>query len=208
MTYRMPYPLPGEWNPAGPFRNPGGTNPLPRPDNLPVACWFGSRQSLNWATGTLKIAQQATWSSPIFDMRPDMRGISGNVAGNGNVQSNAAGASNMASGVPIWNPSAQLWLQLESNNAEGLRSLDLRGFQVLATEQAHISNPNLLQSISGVQDITEEFSTLGTSSVLGWAPYGDGLPIRYYRLVLTFNIRANFDQAGSSPAMMATGAMY
>ena len=139
-------------------------------------------------------------------MRPDIRSLTGGTIGNGQPQQ-AGGNRNIMGGVPIWNSAGQLWVQLDSNVADGLRGIDLRGFQILATEEAHLSDPSRLRSISGAQDVTEEFSTLGESSLLGWMPYGSGLPVRFYRLRLTFQIRDNFGNA-LLPNMCVQGAMY
>ena len=206
MTDRLPYPLPGQWDPSGPYRNPGNTNPLPSPGNMPTPCWFGARNQMAWGNSALsKVQSEAFWSSPIFDMRPDMRSMT---HGTGNGQRQGGGTNRtIMGGVPIWTPAAQLWVQLDANHADGLRGLDLRGFQILATEEAHISDPSRLASISGAQDVTEEFSTLGNSALLGWMPYGSGLPVRYYRLRLTFHIRDNFAN-GALPPICAQGAMY
>jgi hypothetical protein len=211
MTYRLPFPLPGQYDPSGPFNNPGGTNPLPAPGNIPTPCWFGAALNLNWvASGVVGINLTSSWASPIFDMRPDIRGLSPNNAGGfTRVAQGAAGARSMMAGVPMWNPSAQLWVQLSNPiNQFGLLGGNLLGFEILATEQVHISNPQNLQTVSPAQDITEEFTTMGESSILGWTPVGDGRPARFYRLQLTFNIKANFGAAATGPQMTLESAMY
>ena len=103
----------------------------------------------------------------------------------------------------MWNPSAQLWVQLSNPLAGSLGLLDgaFQGFQILATEEVHISDPQRLQTVSPQQDVTEAFTTLGQSSLLGWTPLGGGRPARFYRLKLTFNILENFGAGGTGPVM-------
>ena len=114
------------------------------------------------------------------------------------------------SGWPMWNPAAQLWVQLSNPAAGTLGLLDgkFQGFEILAEEQVHISDPQRLQSVSPQQDVTEEFTTLGASSILGWTPIGDGRPARFYRLKLTFNVRANLGATATGPVMTLESAMY
>ena len=115
------------------------------------------------------------------------------------------------SGVPIWNPSAQLWIQFENPAAAlGIQAINLQGFQVIATEQAHVSDPNNLRAIAAPEDVTAQFSTTGPSAILGWYPIGDGNPVRFYRLNLTFNILQNFGARtpATAPVMTMRPAMY
>lgn len=212
MSYRLPYPLPGQYDPSGPFRNPGNTNPLPAPGDIPTPCWFGSGFQIAWSTSiavgdSSAIQLQATWSSPIFDMRPDIRSV------NSNINSDGAAPGRM-SGVPIWNPAAQLWLQFERPNAvNGIRQVRLDGFQILAEEQVHVCDPNNLRSVSALEDVTAQFSTTGNSAILGWYPIGDGNPVRFYRLKLIFNMLnnvqgSNVPTVADAPIMTIRPAMY
>lgn len=213
MTYRLPFPLPPDYDPSGPFRNPGQTNPLPAPGDIPTPCWFGGAAALNWqANAGASIDLTASWSSPIFDMRPDIRGLRPNNAGGFNTQAGGVpGARSLMSGWPMWNPAAQLWIQLSNPNSVGGLGLlggRLQGFEVLAEEQVHISDPQKIQTVSPQQDVTEEFTTMAQSSIMGWTPMGDGRPARFYRLRLTFNIKANFGANATGPVMTLESAMY
>ena len=209
MSARLPYPLPGSYDPSGPFRNPGSTNPLPSPADIPTPCWFGGGVPLNWtdiSAASTEIQLQATWASPIFDMRPDIRNL------NSNINSNGQPGGRM-SGVPIWNPASQLWIQFENpGNAQGIRATSLQGFQIKAEEQVHVCDPNNLRSVSASEDVTAQFSTTGPSAILGWYPIGDGNPIRFYRLTLTFNMLKNFwgvaPTPATAPVMTLRPAMY
>ena len=208
MSYRLPYPLPTSYDPSGPYRNPGNTNPLPPPADIPTPCWFGGGIPLTWSAvvGDPEIELRASWSSPIFDMRPDIRNVNSNL--------NSDGQPGRVSGVPIWNPAAQLWLQFENPGAaQGIRSVRLDGFQVLAEEQVHVCDPNNLRAVSAPEDVTAQFSTTGPSAILGWYPIGDGNPIRFYRLNLVFHMLKNFQGVGAptvanAPVMTIRPAMY
>lgn len=205
MSYRLPFPLPGQYDPSGPFRNPGETNPLPSPGNIPTPCWFGPAFWSSWQTPTVGsdlIQLQTKWSSPIFDMRPDLRGLPNNVGGGFNTNRNVPGAPPVANpgqrslmaGLPIWNPQAQLWLQFENPQlANGIAGQDLTGLQIKAYEECHVCNPQNLSSVSALEgvDVTSEFDTTGESALLGWYPLGDGNPIRFYRLRLEINLLKN-----------------
>ena len=201
MTYELPYPLPRNYNPSGPYRNPGQTLPLPVPDNHPVGCWFGSLQRINWAvSGSSRLVSDAGWQSPIFDLRPDLRGLIQNTS------------NKTPSAVPIWsnagtNVGVHLWIQIDGAGATGLNSIDLRGFQILAKERAHICDVAQIRSINNLQDVTAQFSSQGESAILAWTPFGDGYPVRYYQLKITLRIRENFS-SGGNPDMTIRGAMY
>ena len=211
MTSRLPFPLPGPYSPGALHRNPAVTNPLPFPGDIPSPCWFGGGISLVWNSVVGSVADtqlQATWASPIFDMRPDLRGISPNNAGG---FTNTAGPRSIMSGVPMWNPAASLWIQLENPRlVNGLLGVNLAGLKVIATEEVHICNPQNIATISDPADITEEFSTLGRSSILSWYPAGDGNPARYYRLTLTFNVLQNWQapEPTVGPEITLQAAMY
>ena len=118
------------------------------------------------------------------------------------------------SGVPIWNPAAQLWLQFENPGAQrGIRAVRLDGFQLLMEEEVHICDPNNLRSASAPEDITAQFTTTGQTAILGFYPIGDGNPIRFYRLRIVLNMLKNFQGAGAptvanAPRMTLRAGMY
>ena len=200
MSSQLPYPLPGKYDPSGPFRNPGETNPLPAPADMPTACWFGTGVPCIWtdvsAVPQSIIQLQWIWRSPIIDMRPDTRNVVPNAISNG--------SPGRVSGLPMWNPAAQLWVQLENPAAPGLsgiRAQSLSGFQVLATERAHVSDPNRVRDVVEPEDVTAQFTAMGPSAVCAWYPVGDGNPIRYYQLELTFNMLKNFQSPEPVPGI-------
>jgi len=193
----LPYPLPGKWDPSGPFRNPGGTNPLPRPANLPVTVWFGARVPLTWETINADgVLFRATWASPVFDLYPWLRGMSPDSA-----NQLAAGAN------PIWNgPSSLFRFQLNSPATNGLGGLDLRGFRATYREFGHISQVTQVESIDAEQDITAQVTAAQDASVVLIQPKN----IRYYRVFTTFEVLDNFSYGGGNagPQIAIQGAMY
>lgn len=211
MSNRLPYPLPRDYDPNGPYRNPGVTNPLPAPANIPTPCWFGGASYVQWdvpnpVSTTINLTSE--WCSPIFDMRPDIRNLTSNTIDNGTPGHVAA--------VPMWNPSAQLWLQFEnpSLGANGISAQDMTGLQILSFEQSHVCDPQNLSTVSAIEgvDITSELDTTGASCIMGWYPIGDGNPVRYYRLTLTLNLLLNVRNpeftVATAPKMTIRPVMY
>lgn len=193
---QLPYPLPGKWNPAGPFRNPGGTNPLPAPSNLPVTVWFGGRVPVAWTVNQApEILFSYTWSSPTFDLYPSLRGVSPD-----------AENSRIAGATPIWGgPGSLLRIQISSPLANGLGAIDLTGFRLTYREFGHISQVTQVQSIDAEQDVTAQFTSNQQASVLLIEPK----PIRYYRVECTFSVLNQFGYPDATgPAMSVQGAMY
>lgn len=197
MSTELPYPFFTEFDPSGPYRNPGQTLPRPSAQNLPAGCWIGGRSGLTWtavdpvATGA---TFRATWSSPIFDLRPDLGVMSQNQA------------NRSPSAVPIWraagmNVGVKLWVQI--SNLSGVNE----SVRVETTEEGHVCDVAQIQTILYPQEITAEFTSRNQNSILGFTPYGDGYPIRYWRLNLTFDILANFGVITPFP-MVVQGALY
>lgn len=193
---QLPYPLPGTWDPRGPFRNPGGTNPLPRPANLPVTVWFGARVPLTWSTSAdPDVLFEATWATPTFDLYPWLRGMSEDSA-----NQLSAGAT------PIWaGPGSALRFQVTAPAVNGLGGVDLTGMRVVYKESGHISQVTQVETIDATQDITAQFTSAQQSTIVIVAPK----PVRYYRLDVSFEILANFGYgAATGPVMAIQGAMY
>lgn len=165
---------------------------------MPVGAWIGSRSPLtNWIPNPeAGILWRVVWASPIFDLRPDL----GALSENRNVP--------RVSAVPIWraagqNSGAQLFVQCSTPN-------DSRGLQVVSTEEAHVCDVTQVVGITGAQDVTAEFTSKGLASVVTFSPYGDGYPIRYWRLFLRFEIvtNQNFPEPGTPPSMTVQAALY
>lgn len=168
--WENPGGFPAKYDPSGLRNNPAGTIPFPQPQNAPVGLWEGGRSSLSWTVqpdGTLK----AAWSSPLFDLRPDIR----------------AAQSGLTGGTPIWRPmgaGGALWVQVEHLTTDATATTSLI---VVATESGHVNDPNSVVTTNTESEITSEFVGGNQSAVLQFLPTGNGYPIRYYRVKITFS---------------------
>jgi hypothetical protein len=160
---------------SGMQHNPGMTLPFPQPQNAPVGLWQQPRQSLSWANGTGNVVRTATWSSPLFDLRPDIRGAAGYPT----------------TGMPIWRPmgaAGQLFVQIHGLNV----SFGINGLRLFSQEFGHVIDPNAIVRITPPEEITAEISSASAtvappSAILSFFAPGSGYPIKYWRLELTFD---------------------
>ena len=166
---KAPTPLPG-----GMVFNPHGTIPFPQPKNPSTGFWHSRRGPLAWSAAAAPVAghaavRAATWSSPFFDLRPDLR----------------ASANHGVRGIQIWRPmgvGGRLWVQLY-----GLTSgQGTNGLKVVAREYGDIIDPNNMQQILPDEDITGEVASGTPTVALDFLPPGSGYPMRYWRLELAF----------------------
>jgi hypothetical protein len=193
------------------YRNPHGSHPAPAAKEIPKTLWYTQPgMPVPWAgfDGTI---DTATWRTPIFDLRPDLRS-----------------AQNMAkSGVPVWDTRARLYIQVfglttADNTTEFLR-LGYSEFanttfgQVTSPQPARAVAPqgggfppqtgrDPVVRVTAIIDLTSELM-MGTnqpnSVVLVFEPLGEGYPIRYWQVQLTW---VNLGVAG--PALNLQAAMY
>lgn len=200
----MPGPTTFGADPA--FANATGTMPAPAPvpGSLPVAVWYGADVQLDWTlTATVGDGDasfplppgylySATWMSPTFDLRPDLKSSQGA----------------LKSGMPITTVSGRLRITLRtsSESTGEIPAINTTNLTVSAVDYINaFSNPNMSapnEAITGGAglystppiDVSARFASSGnTTSVLaGFAPPGtnlgggEGYPVRYWRLVLTF----------------------
>lgn len=170
------------------------TSDLPTPnvgrsDDVQWA-WYGSKVNVEWV-GVAKPADGAnppgilyttTYTSPIFDLRPDLR-------------SSQAGPKQ---GVPIWSRSARLYIQFGAAN---LFYLPYPSGIVATTEEftqnVVVQNNNTVPNLEfiGIADVSSLFntSTIGQKAILaGFYPpgttlgAGEGYPVRYWRIQIDF----------------------
>lgn len=185
--WENPGNFPAKYDPSGLRHNPAGTIPFPQPQSPPVGLWEGGRSSLSWgltSEGFLK----ADWQSPLFDLRPDIR----------------AAQSGLTGGTPIWRPmgaGGALWTQVEHLLVDATATTNLL---VTSTEYAHVNDPNAVASVNTDSDITSEFVGGNASAVLQFLPPGNGYPVRYYRVKLTFTYTA----VRNGPPPFAVSASY
>lgn len=211
------YPSQFGRNPA--YSNPGGTIPAPPPpgDAVPVPQWYQTKTRFAWilsqtVDGTnpnsslpTGFSYIYTWTSPVFDLRPDLR----------------SGNAGPKEGVPIWRDSARLQVQVFAPHPGTVTP----GLSVLRTEFANTNyayeqvrigegtgTPPNVVSISR-DDVSAQFapSALGaTASVLaGFAPpgttlgFGEGYPVRWWRLSLLFAVFLEEELPLPNPATAA-----
>jgi hypothetical protein len=174
--WENPGAFPGQnYDPSGLRHNPAGTVPFPYPQNAPSALWDGGRGSLTWTNNTEGLLT-AKWQSPLFDLRPQLR----------------AAMSGLTGGTPIWLPSGasgKLWAQIDN------LTLDLpapatnnwvQNLEVISREFGHVNDPLQVRQITADTDITSEFTGTVPSAVLTFLPPGEGYPIRWYQVSVTF----------------------
>lgn len=177
--WRLPAPYQREaYDPDGLFRNPAQTLPLPVPNAPPVGVWIGPREPISWQDNG-KGGYEATWGSPVFDLRPSLRGL----VERSNQTGNAQGAT------PIWVGSGigsggKLFVQIDSLNLDGATA----GVEIYAQEFASIADVGLLNSITPIVNVTLNIVGGGgfNSAIVPFTPRGEGYPVRYWQIRLTF----------------------
>lgn len=202
------------------YRNPDGTLPMPAGAEIPITQWYSTNQPVQWGAATnldggdndglpTGFQYTATWASPDFDLRPDLR-------------SAQAGPK---AGVPIWSPSARLFVTLRAPSSNpGQASLVVPNLTVLATEftsdafnfTTNVATFGAAQGLPGlpsssVRDVSSQFNPSATvASVLaGFSPPGTGLgggegyPVRYWRISLAFTIIVEAELPLPNPALAA-----
>lgn len=187
------------------YANPNSTLPMPKPEGMPVSLWAPEALRLRWRfVGTAPdidpfrppgALYRAEWTSTTFDLRPDQR----------------SAIATPKDGFAMWNKAARLYVQITSDSqASGvIPGVNTQGLTVTAVDW---SNPTTNFSGRGApgegitggaglqktepRDVTSQFSALALSAssiLVGFAPPGsslgggDGYPVRYWRLQLTFD---------------------
>ena len=197
MSTKLPYPLPNGYDPSGYWNNPSQTNPFPTPPGLPYQAWSLPRNTMSWVappTDPLDVdfTEAAYWQSPLFDLRPELRGSDGA----------------RQTGIPIWGAlGKKLWVQISGllDIVAAVRATD--GLDVVSREYAEIYDPTQVARVSADAKITLDVAASGTSQppsvVLPFYPPGSGTPVRYWRLEIAFrrNDLLNFP-------LVVSGAFY
>ena len=201
MSYRLPGPLREQYSTQGQFGNNPATNPLPPPSNMPISCWFGGKQSIKFrevAIAGFPFVTTYEWKSPIYDLHPELRGISG-ASSNGR---------NPSSAVPIWGSGGKaLHIQLLGLDANA-KSRETVG--LIAQEYGHITDPGQVSTseIAEKADITSQISGNTNSAILHFAPAGKaGSYTRYWQLRLVFG-QFEVSAGGFYPEYTIEGAFY
>lgn len=194
------------------YRNPQSTLPMPEAKNVPIPLWVQTKMNLPWLgpfliTPGLGQPQclsnefRYTWSSPTFDLRPDLRSADG-------------GPKN---GVPIWSTSARLYIQLFGLQGTGLPSdaptdgltafyndfgnttfahhtgggnSAVIGFDsVVRISGDHSITSAIIQPINQPDSVVIPIAPPGTE--LGG---GEGYPLRYWRIEISFTKMLTVDE--------------
>jgi hypothetical protein len=199
MPYKLPYPLPQAFDRSNQFANPGQTLPVPGPSGpMPVPCWFASPTNVFWQATTDYPNGYATWNSPLFDLRPNLRGFSPyGYSGSNNTTQRA---------TPVWSgggtgAGGKLFVQISNlqDQVTGLNNLE-----VLAQEYGHIADPGKAVTLTPQEDITTSVNSTTDSVVLTFMPLGEGMPIRFWKLLMIFRKTAS----GSANAPFQIEAAY
>lgn len=167
--------------------NPSGTVPFPQPQNMPVGQWDGGKQFLRLDPAPAPLFALAQWNSPIFDLRPELRGT--NYRQGRSVTSGGFRHNTFPDGVPIWNSEGcSLWVMFDGLNAfvDDINGLDV-GFEELASP----NNVGDLQRYSDIVDISDEFISKDQkpATVLQFMPIGaqfNAKPIRFWQIQIKF----------------------
>jgi len=197
--WRLPAPYQREaYDPDGLFRNPAQTLPLPVPNAPPVGVWIGPREPISWQSDGGN-AYKATWGSPVFDLRPSLRGL----VERSNQTGNAQGAT------PIWVASGigsggKLFIQID--DLDQINST--ADVEIYAQEYAAIADVGLLNSITPEVNVTLNVVNGGgfNSAIVPFTPRGEGYPVRYWQIRLTF--RRGGKGIGVPYPMRVQGAYY
>lgn len=200
MSYRLPSPYNRnlQFSTEPQFRNPAGTNPLPSPQNMPSPCWFGNRTiiPIKLTAGLSDADAEAFWSSPIFDLQPQLRGTlpSGARAVQGRTAPNA---------VPLWGGST-LHIQISNLKATADSQTNIK---LQSLEFGHVSDPGSLVQVIATSDITGAIVQDTDSVILSFQPLGSGGNVRYWRLKLRF-FRTEDTSPSSTPPTYVIDAGY
>ncbi len=194
------------------YRNPHGSVPSPAAKEIPTTLWYTQeRMAVPWAGLGGGNDDIASWNSPTFDLRPDLR----------------SSQSMARSGVPVWDTAARLYVQIFGLTTADAVTQDLRlGYREFAnttfgdiTEAGPnraVAPPgggfpnqiarNPVVRVTPLIDISSEVM-LGTnqpdSVVLVFETLGEGYPVRYWRLGLTWR---KINAVG--PVLFFQAAMY
>ncbi len=197
MSYRLPSPYNRnqQFSTQGQFRNPAQTMPLPQPTNMPVGAWFGNRVAITLKPSSEPDAEsEVYWSSPIFDLQPELRGLN---------PSGTTGGSPTA--IPIWGSGGRLHIQIGNLRASAAQLTNLK---LTSSEFAHISDSAKCVQALATSDITSQIQQETDSVILHYAPIGEGIPVRFWRVKLRFFRTENTSPSTNPPTFFIDSGFY
>lgn len=194
------------------YRNPYGSVPSPDAKEIPKTLWTTQAgMPIAWQGLNANGNDTAFWATPVFDLRPDLR----------------SARSTAKFGVPIWDGDARLYIQLFGLTAAAANTQFLRlGAQEFAnTTFGQVTTPQPARAallpgesvpaqigrdpvvaVTSIIDLSSELM-MGTnqpnSVILVFAPLGEGYPVRYWKVQLSF---VNIGALG--PALSLQAAVY
>ena len=165
---------------------PGAPTTWPHSPHLPPtraknpirAVWWGAERSPTWgiapAGAPVDVVRQGVISSPVFDLRPDLR--------------HSQGSPSPA--VPIYRPAGGGYLYLQISRIQDAVD-QLTSLEVTSTERGHVSRADLVQVISEPEDITALILPTAQAVIIPIQPPGSGFNVRYWACDLRFNVLIN-----------------
>ena len=191
------WPQPQPYDPRGAWTNPQGTVPGPSPKTWPKAYWVANPMSLTWAAGAVPVTRTATWRSPVFDFRPELR--------HADVP--------RASAIPIYRSGGggHLYVQIfgiteQQHNLTTLEVLASEFGNVWSAEQQGAQgNPANVPRITEPEDVTDQLFADVPSAILVFDPPGGGYHVRYWSLALSFSV---FSVQPSDPNFRIAAGVY
>lgn len=200
-------------------RNVPQSVPAPPIGGLPAPCWFGSPVRISWTGDRAlmpapiqaefdagQITHYASWSSPIYDLKPMLQGFTANGKSGSNSTDKRSVAVWVGGGTGM---GGKLFAQIElhTDAAEFFDNTNFDDVTVLTYESGHVSDPGKVNRIGSVQDVTGHFSLDGNKYIiLAFLPFGEGMPIRYWKQTIWFTKN---QVPGTTPVPFAIqGAFY
>jgi len=180
--------IPNDPNNSNYMRNPNGTLPFPRPSGMPVGFWDGGITPVLVQTpaGSSDNWREGAWRSPIFDLRPDLRAMTG--------------GDNK--GVPIWSR-GQLFTLIK-----GLKDPVNSSVGLVVTVREFCS-PNRVDNILQVTDpvdVSESFLSIERNcTTLDFYPLKSSSPIRFWQVEMKFEWK---EPLGSTPVLFVFSSYY
>ena len=162
--------VPNDPSNRGYLKNPNGSLPFPKPSNMPIGFWDGGEIALQTFPASSPYWREATYQTPIFDLRPDLRSMTGGEQ----------------EGVPIWKYSGSGRggrLHLMIDNIDGGATV---GLNVECSEIVSPNRPSIMRQVTDCVDISDQFVVdTRSATYVSFEPTGE-FPIRFWQVKLDF----------------------
>lgn len=213
----QPRDFPAQFGRDPNYANPGVTLPLPSPTEMPRPVWHTPKTPFRWTFSAFNITPPEpvgpiytyNWTTPAFDLRPDLR----------------SEQASPKDGQPVWSTASRLYIQLSGNPSIGVGasgpgsqpaltgggtggSYTVHAIDWVNATTNYSADRRPTEAVTGgagllnlpARDVSADFAfgtsilPTPTSILVGFAPPGTGLgggegyPVRYWRLQLQFSI--------------------